>query len=606
MKKIILPLCVSLGASLPVFAKEGATNLIITSSRVAEPQEEVATSVTVLTQEDIEAAGYSSVAELLRTVGAIGVSNSGGEGKATALRIRGEESYRTLVMIDGVDVSDPTGTQVGPQIQHLLLNGDIERIEILRGAQGFIYGADAGGVVNIFTVKGRSPVKANLKLEAGAFDTKRINANVSGGNSIVDYFFSIGDNSSEGFNSRKDDTSEDNDGYENTTIHGKFGINPTEDMRVQLVVRDIESESEFDNCFAGGRSDDCMADYQQTTSKLSFDYNGAVLSQHVAYAFTDITRENFANGSSSFGTDGDISRLEYWGGLSSDKSRIIYGLDLETEDVTSSSGDSFERDQLGIYLEYKARIAEQLFFNLGVRQDDNDDFGKYVSERASLAYLHQVTDSLSLKYRTSFGTGFRAPSISEISYNNNSGGVELQEETSKGYEYGVDVSFKNGFVFSATYFDQLIKDEIFFDLNSFLYDQETGETESTGVELTVDIPLSNYLQLYSNYTYNDTKDRNGEQRARRPRHLANLGLKYYSQDNRFTLRSNLRVSRDAVDNGQVALDDYALVDLNAAYELSNRLSLFASIKNVFDEEYEEISGFNTAGQNSSIGLRYRL
>ncbi len=614
MKTFLLPLCILLSASPFTFAKEEPTQIIITSSRVAEPIDEVATAVTVLTKEDIDAAGYSSVPELLRTVGAIGVSNSGGEGKATALRIRGEESYRTLVMIDGVDVSDPTGTQVGPQIQHLLLNGDIERIEILRGPQGFVYGADAGGVINIITTKGTGPTQGNVKFEAGSFNTKRVNANAYGGAGIFDYFISVGDSSTEGFNTRSDDDTRDKDGYDNTTLHTKFGLKPFDQARIQLVIRDIDSETEFDNCFVGfDRTDDCTGDFEQTTSKLSFDYKGESLEQHFAYAYTDIARENFADGSTSFATNGDISRAEYWGSYSFDFSRVIYGVDLDSEEVTPNSGETQERDQLGVYLEYKASIAERVFLSAGIRQDDNDDFGKHTSERLSLAYLQKFGKGNSIKYRTSYGTGFRAPSVSEIAYNNSSfafgeaANTVLEEETSEGYDLGVDITLSNGAMFSVTYFDQVIENEIFFDLDTFSgYLQETGETESTGVELSVDLPLSVSWQLYGNYTYNDTKDRNGNPRLRRPRHLANFGVEYFGLNNQLTLSTNLRVSNDAVDSGQVELDDYTVVDVNAKYDITNQLSLFMSIKNLFDKEYQEVNNFNSADMASYFGIRYSL
>src|SRR5690606_17824284 len=90
-------------------------------------------------------------AQLLRSQAGISVSNSGGAGKQTALRIRGEEGFRTLVLIDGVEVSDPTAPQVGPLVENLTAGSEIERIEVLRGPQGFIYGADAGGVIQVVT-----------------------------------------------------------------------------------------------------------------------------------------------------------------------------------------------------------------------------------------------------------------------------------------------------------------------------------------------------------------------------------------------------------------------------------------------------------------------
>ncbi|MFB1034820.1 MAG: TonB-dependent receptor plug domain-containing protein, partial [Sinobacterium sp.] len=155
MKHTSLALAISTALfAYPIFALE--TNeenemekLVVVSSRIAMPLREVATSVSLVTQQDIDARGYANLTDVLKTQPSISASNSGGIGSTTALRVRGEEGYRTLVRIDGVDISDPTGTQVGPQLAHLQ-SANISRVEILRGSQGLAYGADAGGVINIY------------------------------------------------------------------------------------------------------------------------------------------------------------------------------------------------------------------------------------------------------------------------------------------------------------------------------------------------------------------------------------------------------------------------------------------------------------------------
>lgn len=145
--------------------------IIVTSSLVPIPLRQIGTSVSVITQDEINAHGNISLVDVLRQQPAIGSSNNGGAGKTTALRIRGEEGFRTLTVFDGIRLLDPSGTQVGSAIEHILSDG-IARMEILRGPQGLAYGADAGGVVNISTRPVEDSMSANMDAQMGGFGTE--------------------------------------------------------------------------------------------------------------------------------------------------------------------------------------------------------------------------------------------------------------------------------------------------------------------------------------------------------------------------------------------------------------------------------------------------
>ncbi|HSX84494.1 MAG TPA: TonB-dependent receptor plug domain-containing protein, partial [Cellvibrio sp.] len=244
MKYLSLPLVVACGVvSAPLAAQEKLEEIIVIASRVETPLREVGASVSVIDQSEIQLRGYPTIGELLRTQPGVAMTNTGGPGKQSALRIRGEEGFRTLVMIDGVEVSDPSGTQVMSHVEHLTTGGEIERVEVLRGPQGFVYGADAGGVVQIFTRAAEQGTAGQVSVEAGRYDSQRIGGFVAAANNNIDAFISINDWQTDGFNAVVADISGEADGYENTTLHGKFGWNPSADSRVQLVVRDVSGEN---------------------------------------------------------------------------------------------------------------------------------------------------------------------------------------------------------------------------------------------------------------------------------------------------------------------------------------------------------------------------
>ena len=136
-----------------------------------------------------------------------------------------------------------------------------------------------------------------------------------------------------------------------------------------------------------------------------------------------------------------------------------------------------------------------------------------------------------------------------------------------------------------------------------------GRSTSDGVEISADISLSDNLRLTSNYTYNDTERPNGLQRRRRPEQLANFGLAYVGMDDRLSLNAFYRISRDSIDEvgaTLVKLDDFEVMDLSASYSVSDNIKLYARVENAFDEDYEEIAGFNPPDRAAYVGVRFNF
>jgi vitamin B12 transporter len=599
--------------SFPSFANDKLEEIIITSSRIEMPLREIGTSVSVISEQEIKDRGYNSLADVLRNQPSVSVSNSGGAGKATALRIRGEAGYRTLVLMDGIDISDSSGTQVSPRWEHLQSAG-VERVEILRGPQGLMYGADAGGVVNIQSKTTTSGLGGDLSAQGGRYGTQQYSGSLGGGGDTVDFNIFASDFQTDGFNSRTTDTVlQDDDGYENTTAHGRFGWSPDENLRIELIAHNIDADNEYDSCFSTTTFvtvDDCSDEFEQTSYRATVEIGAGLFSHKLAYSDSSTEREFFSEGRSSFAADGGLERIEYLGSWTgSDAMRLVYGVDFETESIDDGSFDT-DRDQTGYYAEYQGKLSEQFFVTAGVRYDDNDDFDAHTSWRASAAYLFKMSSG-ELKFKGTYGTGFRAPSLYEISYNNGpfamppASEIDLIEETSEGFDIGLAYYGNGGIFLEAVYFDQQVDDLIDFDLINFSgYLQLIGESSSTGVELVADVPVASNWFLTANYTYNDAEDPNGEQRLRAPKHLANLGVSFRPLANALAINLNARGSYDAVDGFGVEIDDYVVLDLSARYLIMGGLEVFARVDNLLDEDYEEIPTYNTSGTAGYAGVRY--
>ncbi|MCB1842125.1 MAG: TonB-dependent receptor [Halioglobus sp.] len=585
--------------------------VLVTSSGIPMPLRQVGTSVSVVTGEEIERLGYHSLFDVLRTQPGIGVSNQAGPGGVTSLRIRGEENYRTRFFIESIDVSDSSSPQTTARVEQMLSSG-IERVEILRGPQGLMYGADAGGVINVSTAAPTQGFNGKASAELGRYDSEQFAGALNGGNEIVDFSVSAADFETDGFNARTTDTDlRDDDGYANTTLHGRLGVNVSEDLRVTLVARDVDSEHDYDGCrdAAFEEVNACTDEFSQTSWRASTEYATGRFTHELFYGDTATRRDFFTEGVFSFRLDGDVERTGYRGSFqASEQLTFVYGAEQITESIDDGFLDT-DRDQQGYYAEYQGGFGNRLFLTAGLRYDDNEDFGSHSTYRLSAAYLIPVSGG-EIKLRGTYGTGFRAPSLFEIATNQSpftgspAQGLALSEEQSEGYDLAVSWLGDAGLYAELIVFDQSISDEIFYDFDSFGYLQETGDTQSQGVELATHWQANEVLLLDANYTYTDSQDINGEQRPRRPEHMANLGISWQLLDERLTLGAQARMARDAIDVDGSALDDYTLLDLNVNFEVLDGLSLYARVENVADADYEEIPTYNTAGTAAYVGLRY--
>jgi vitamin B12 transporter len=585
--------------------------ITVVSSKVPLSFRELATSVSLITKEDIDARGNASLADIMSHEVGIGVSNSGGVGKNTTLRIRGEDGFRTKVYIDGVELSDPTAPQVTPIFDDILTHF-IDRVEILRGPQGLMYGADAGGVVSITTKQSEQGLQTTINAETGSYSSHMINADLGYANKNGHIYLAAAEYETDGFNAQTADVSNEKDGYQNTTLHFNSGININETLLVNLVIRRVSSDNEYDGCYDNVNFAliyECTTDSENQTARLSLQYNQDKSHHNLAYAETDVERQFYSNEQFSFGSEGNISKFEYNGFYGSAQQKLIWGLDNEIQQLL---GSGEEREQTGLYLEYQKAWSEQLFITAGMRHDNNDTFGTHNSYRISAAYLIPLLKQQSLKLKSTYGTGFRAPSLYEQAYNDgdfaygNAAGLQLKEEDSRGFDIGFDYINKIQSL-SLVFFKQSISNEIYFDSLTYTgYLQNNLSSESKGLELELSQQLTAAIKLWGNYTFNEAQTNLQEDRIRRPKHQANLGLQSQFLDGRIHTNLNIKMVKDLVDIGGVALDNYNLVNLTSSYLLSENLRIKLRIENLFDRKYQDVVGFNTANRSIYLGMTINL
>ncbi len=582
----------------------------VVANRVAVDSKQLAASITVIDETDIQSSLGLNVTDILRNTPSVGVSNSGGLGKNTTLRIRGEEGYRTKLFIDGVELSDPSAPQVAPQFDDVL-SGQVQRIEVLRGTQGLAYGADAGGIVSIYTKDAEKGLNLRGAASLSRYDTRSLSANISAAGETGSIYLGATDISSDGFNAQTADTSNEADGYDNTSVHLKAKLKLSNKISASFVIRDLDAQNEYDSCFDSSfaQVNDCYTDTQNTTARASVDYVDAVQSHSISVSHTDVERQFFSSQAFSFANKGSIDKLDYLGSRKTENQQFVFGVDGKREEI---DGSDSKRTQRGIFGEWISRLTESLSINLGARYDDNDTFGSHLSYRLGFAHLTEIDNQGVVKFKGSYGTGFRAPSLFEQNYNDgpfafgDAAGLQLNEEQSEGADIGVEYQSNYGLIAELVLFKQTIEDEIFFGTGFEGYLQNDGDSHSEGVEVSAEQTLNRQYSVWGNYTYNDSEDSNGDPRLRRPKHKANLGVRTSLLNDDLMLDAHIRIVRDAKGIGQVSLDNYTITNFSANYAVSTQLKLKAGITNLFDKEYEEVIGFNTAGRSVYVGLAVSL
>lgn len=599
----------------PAVSANRLEETVVVSSRVAMPLRQVGTSVSIVSAEDLELRGFANLANALRYEPSVSVINNGGAGKATSLRVRGELGFRTKLLLDGMELTDTSAPQAFPHFAHLV-NSGFERVEILRGSQGVMYGADAGGVINLVTQSPTAGLGGSISAEYGRYNSSNLTGSLSGGNDRGDFALMASRQETDGFNSRATDTVlQDDDGYENDTVYARGGLNLGDGFRLGLQARSVDGDNEFDTCSDVNTfepTDRCSDKHEEDGWRASLSHRSDTLEGELSYQQFQTDREFFSVGQSSFATEGELKKLSYLGSWRVDDGlQLVYGVDLMNEGIDDGTLDT-DRDQDGYFFEYQGGFGDRLFVTAGARYDDNDDFGSETTYRISGAYLIPAGDG-EIKLKSTYGTGFRAPSLSEIAYNTGEFafppalGFELSAEKSAGFDIGAGYYADSGWFAEAVLYSQTVEDEIFFDLVDFSgYLQGDGDSESKGIELIGEAPLTEVLGISGNYTYNDAENADGVRRPRAPQHLANLGIHLHALDDRLKASLNLRVSRDAPEEENGEIDDYEVLDLSVSYAVLDNLEVFGRVENLTDEDYQELPTFNTSGAAGYAGVRYRF
>jgi vitamin B12 transporter len=598
-------------------------DVIVTATRTDTPAAEVASSVTVVTSEEIKRRQLTLVTEVLRSVPGVDVRRNGGPGSTTSIFLRGGDSDHVLVLLDGVELNDPSSPSRTPILNDLTTE-DIERIEVVRGPQSVLYGGDAmSGVIQIFTKRGSGKLKVVGTGEGGSYSTARGTLSVSGAAKGLSYAASGSYWSSDGFSAKSADS--ERDGYENGTATASLGWKPNETFSADGFFRYSESQTDYDG--APGFEKDHHIDNEQWLARVApkLSLFRGIWVQKLSGQFSRNVRDTksvpFLKPPPSRHTqiDANLYALNWQNEVRVIKDHLLVTLGLEQQwEEADFELYNDSRDNFGFYLQNQFNFLERFFGTAGFRYDNSSDFEDKTTYRftlgASVPEIHTI-------FRGSYGTGYKAPSLSQLNNIAPGGNPNLKPEESRGADFGSVTSlWDERFVVGSTFFWNKVDDLIVgvFDPMTFIFLNENIDKSKTwGFETTVEVEIVKNLRFSGNHTYTHSEAKgdpagfgiaNGNRLLRRPTHKASMDLVWHFLDSRGELAANLLYVGDRRDLHPVnfsatTADRYVTLNLTGRFRINKWLTVFARVDNVTDEDYEDVLGFATAGASAYGGIR---
>lgn len=589
----------------PAWAEEKVRveGVVVTAARIEETAGETTSEVTVIRSEEIQAMHANLLPEVLRRIPDLNIVQTGGDGKFTSVFLRGGDPKHTLVMVDGVKVNSNT---VGSYDMSSLPVDDIERIEIVKGAQSTIYGSEAmAGVINIITKKGEGRPKATITVEAGSQGTVNPSATVSGSTPSLHYRVTAGYFSTDGISTARNGS--EKDGYRNGSLSWKAGARPSEQVEVELIGQYSADRSELDGYdFMTGLAADAP-NFVQHGIHVLLAARGKLyvrdIWEQVLTLSTFRDSLKFRDPDTDYNNADIVNRrhvIDWQNNLYITNSLTLTGgIEYRRENGENKGNFDETVDNKAAYLNAKLKLlSDALVLNAGIRYDDHESFGSKTTYKVGAAY---VMKDAGITLRTSYGTGFRAPSLNDLYYPFY-GNPSLKPEESTSFEAGaVKFLLKDRVSLSVTYFSQDYDNLIQSDPRTYTA-ANIASASVKGIEAAVSWRASEGLDLNAGYTYLDTEDKDtGTELIRRPTHKVSAGAAYSFKD--ISVRADFLYVGGRLDSSAgTMLSPYALVNLNGSYRMGKAVSVFIRIENLFDTEYEEAHGFGTKGRSLYGGI----
>lgn len=634
--------------SSPLLAQDPATakdslkaldEVVVTANKMRQKQSTTGKVLTVINRQTLENNSGRTLTQVLNEQAGLQIGGAqSSPGTNQTVYMRGAGAANTLILVDGMPVTDGSGITIQFDLNHLAID-QVERVEILKGAQSTLYGSDAvAGVINIITRKNQSGKKAgfNLHLAGGSYGTFKGTAGISGVVKKLNYSVQYNRLQSDGFSSAYDATDQqkfDRDGIRQDIFNASIGYAISSKWSLRTYAQQSNYTASLD--------DDALADDKNNTNRnkeflvglqsIVTIKNGSVTTNlnttRVERRYDDLVNDPVGVG------DYDPFHGDYTGHSFFAESYLNYSLhkhlgllagidyrrnsaDIKTS-YSSLGKDSLTADMYSVYASLATKEFKNFGIEIGGRLTQHKEFGTAFTYAINPYYFIHPQ----VKIFASLATAFRAPSVYHLA--SEYGNPNLDPERSRQFEFGTRFTDGSGKLnVTATYFDRRIKDVIIFQslfVPPYGIYANADRQHDKGLETELRFTPTDQLQFTANYTFLEgaiTTDNSGKDSSyfnlyRRPKHNFNLGAGYQLTGKLYLgagfrwvgKRQDIYFNPETFVAEPKDLSAYYNIDIYAKYRFSKILSCYADFRNITNQQYFELYGYNTRRFNLMAGLQ---
>ena len=586
----LLILLTNTSNSLSKSSDDNLLRILITPTRFESKINQTASNVIIIDRQDIENSNSNSLSEILDSQPGISSGNQGGVGQTSSYFIQGFEKKYISILIDGVSYADNTATQSETYLNSISLD-EIERIEILKGPQGSIYGSSAaGGVISIITkANSKKGMNTSFQSNFGSYGTASSTLNTGYSAEKWDLNLSINGMHSDGFSAKNAVEEEENDSFNSAKTSLKGSIKNDNNLKFFVTLRQIDSKTQYDSGFTTND----FNKLRQTAGSIKIEKKINKIDSFIQLAKQRTVRQ--------FGTYqyyGDTFNFDFLNQYNiSSNHNVTMGFEYDDEKYNDKTLRA-DKDRHSFVTGVNGNLNNNVGYDFSLRKENDSTYGTQKSTRTEAYYLFNP----SLRLALSNSTGFRNPSLYETfsSY----GTRTLTPETTETKR--ITISGKTKIInggYSLNAYKSKISNLIASDSNSnYIYYNADGDTNISGIEGNVNSKLGD--KLFSNFGFVTThkKTSNNKKNQLLPRYSLSGSLNYDFNKN-YNLSTNLNYSEGSYDTSNVELPSYTVVGLKANYKINNKTKLNLSVVNIFDEDYVVNRGYNTSGRALYLGFK---